>query len=202
MFLLSGIETFTLVSTIVTWVVVLAGVVVLLALLRIVGAIQRGAVESHAASNSRAVRVGGQAPPFQAVDANSGEFVRNEDFLGRKARLVFVTPGCSECDGALSWLRQDWTHEPVLLAICAKAGEARRAIELWRLQSFRTLHETPERSFADTFGVPITPFAMLLDEIGTIVAAGPIIGRDDLTRIFAPAGDSVVALRELQVTER
>lgn len=131
--------------------------------------------------------VGQIAPPFLAT-TYEGEFVKLEDFKGRRLVLAFISPGCSACAGAIKVLNEMMQQKKnyTFVAIGGGDGELNKAYAIEHKAQMPIL--TPQSNFEkDEYQTPMIPFVFLLDETGVIRARGPVNHRGHLQNLLTVA---------------
>ncbi|MBI2767051.1 MAG: hypothetical protein HYX53_14220 [Chloroflexi bacterium] len=177
MLLMSRTDLLLIASSALLWLVVMFGVLLLLVLLRIVGSIQLAhSGEVRAERLSARPQVGALIPAFSAVNLSTREPIIRATLLGNPTLLIVVTPGCSACDNAVAWAQASLQDRTIVL-ISAPLEQSSRAARIWGERQH--LAYCAAEDIDQTLSVPSTPFAIRLDEIGTITAAQPIVDRDD-----------------------
>lgn len=161
-------------SSIALWIIVVIGVLLLAALLRVVARLDT----SMEYANRRRISVGQQIPSMTALQLfNDGSSAPADASIFANRHLLFLSPGCERCDRAIDWtLRSpaDW-----VFLIAAKESETRVATRLWGIEGRSVLCEVGI-SFQQQFDLPILPFAMSVDADSVVVAASPVSSAADL----------------------
>lgn len=120
--------------------------------------------------------VGMPAPSFRATDLRTGAVVSNDQFVGSRTFLLFVTPACPSCQRLMVELN-DMYHAGVgqagtLLAFCD--GSSRACVDafldnLHRHNGMALLTEY-DAKLADLFGVRALPALVEVDRAWHIAA--------------------------------
>lgn len=126
--------------------------------------------------------LGQQLAPLPALRLlPDGSWAPASDAILTNRQLLFVSPGCEQCDRAVAWALEapaDW-----VFLIAAKEPEARVAARLWGLEKRIVLCEaaTP---FQTQFDLPALPFAISLDAEHAVEAASPVASAADLAVVM------------------
>lgn len=187
-----------IVSNLLLWIAVLSLAALVLALLRQVGVLHERVRPAGALLGEEGPRPGEAAPPLE-VEAWSGRRLRvgGPDPEGRGTLLLFVSPTCPVCKELL----------PVLPALCA--AEDPRLRLLLASDGPREEHAAFIRDFALDperyvlsrelglgYQVGRLPYAVLLDEAGTVRARGLVNTREHVESLFEARERGVASVQE------
>ncbi len=182
-------------SYIVLWALVIFETVLLVLLLRAFGEIRQKGTPAPTSDATYpdigGLAVGQIAPPFLATN-DEGEFVRLEDFKGRRLALAFISPGCSACAGAIKVLNEMMQEEKdyTFVAIGGENDELNKAYAVEHTAQMPVL--TPQSNFErDEYQTPMIPFVFLIDETGLIRARGAVNHRGHLQSLLKMASATV-----------
>lgn len=185
------IPTWITVSIVALWVLVLCETGLLLLLLRALGQLrlQNNATSGMDTSMPKdwGPSIGTQAPSFTAQTLQN-RTVSLEDYQGRKRLLLFISPTCSACAQAIESLNVLHQNEPDLdlLVLGSTDYKANQAYAAERQLSVPIL--TPAQNLtSETYGIKAIPYALMLDEQGTVRAKGMAIEENYLQRLFEEA---------------
>lgn len=159
-------------STIALWVLVLFETVLLLLLLRALGALrQQGFSQSMNPSISDGPEIGEQAPPLSAKDQD-GNRISLDDFQGRRRLLAFVSPGCSACTGTIKAINT-YLEGKQDFAVLVIGGTRREQNKVFAETSHsRVPILTLDTDTADSYRIRGFPLVLILDTKGIVIAKG------------------------------
>ncbi|MFO1402431.1 MAG: methylamine dehydrogenase accessory protein MauD [Steroidobacteraceae bacterium] len=174
------------VSNIVLWVLVIALALTVLALTRQLGVLHERITPVGALMLAKGLKVGEAAPRMEVTDLEGGALVIGGPGAGgRSLLLMFVSPTCPVCKVLLPVLKasrkseQGWLE--IVLASDGELAEQREFVRAQGLEAFRYVVSTP---LGVTYQVSRLPFAVLIDETGTLRARGLINSREHLESLF------------------
>lgn len=186
------------ISNVVLWIVVLALLVIVLALIRQVGVLHERIAPAGALMINRGLTVGEQAPPMDVLDLN-GKAMRvgaaRSD--GLSTLILFVSPTCPVCESLLPVLKSSRKDEKawlqIVLASDGEPGAHREFVRSHGLADFPYVVSAP---LGMTYQVSRLPFAALLDPAGTLRARGLVNSREHLESLFEAQRLGVASLQE------
>lgn len=168
----------------VLWVIVLALIVVIFALARQIGVLFERVSPMGALVNDSGPRIGDTTPVYTLANLNGGA-VTIGPRPARSTLVFFLSPTCPVCKKLLPILRSVKSDEAkwldVVLASDGEPDKHKRFIDTAKLGDFPYVVST-ELGLA--YRVSRLPFAVLLDEHGTIRAKGLINNREQLESLF------------------
>ena len=187
-----------LVSNLLLWIVVLATVAVMFALVRQIGVLYERVAPAGALVLGNGPKVGEAAPILNLRDLN-GELhqVGGESPNARSRLLFFLSPTCPVCKTLLPALKsissreQKWLN--VLLASDGERKEHESFIRDYRLEKFPYFLST-ELGLGDRVGR--LPHAVLIDETGVIRSTGLVNSREHIESLFEASERGVASLQE------
>jgi methylamine dehydrogenase accessory protein MauD len=183
------------VSNIVLWVGFLAMVLVNLALARQIGVLYERVAPAGALMMNQKLEVGGRAPEL-AVPVLDGDVLTVGKVSDKSQLLFFLSPDCPVCNELTPALKSAAKAESDWLdVVLASDGEQdhRTYIERKGLQGFPyVLSEL----LGKTYGVAKLPYAVLIDETGTIASMGIINSREHLESLFEAKERKVASIQD------
>jgi len=186
---------FLLVSNIVLWIGFLAMVVVNLALARQIGVLYERVAPAGALMMNQKLEVGARAPEL-VVPVLDGDVLQVGKVSGKSQLLFFLSPDCPVCNELTPALKSAAKAESDWLdVVLASDGEQdhRSYIQRKGLQDFPyVLSEL----LGKTYGVAKLPYAVLIDEAGTIASMGIINSREHLESLFEAKERKVASIQE------
>ena len=184
-----------IVSIIALWIVVIIETVLLLLLLRALGALrQKGGFSSEIRQRTPdddGLPLGEQAPSFTAMEYD-GNMVKMEQFRSPRI-LTFVLPGCSACIGAIEALNAIIENEPTLtvMVLGSPDREANRTFAIECGAHMPILAPTSSLLAKETYQLQGFPFVFVLDEEGRILAKGVVNSNEHVQELLTSAFASV-----------
>lgn len=166
------------------WVVVIALAIAVFALARQIGVLYERVAPMGALMLDEGPKVGERAPSFK-LDALDGSTVGIGQPSQHGELVFFVSPTCPVCKKLIPVLRsiahaeRDWLR--VILASDGDEARQRAFYEKAGLADFPYVLST---ELGMTFKVAKLPYAVLLDESGTVRAKGLINSREQLESLF------------------
>lgn len=189
---------FLIASQVLLWVAVILLGTLCVALARQVGVLyERIAPAGALMVAQQAIAVGQPAPRFSLNSLTGHPVEVGASWSGRSQLLFFLAPDCPVCKTLLPTLKSCANAEKswldVILASDGPREEHRRFVEANELQAFDfVLSEALGRGY----GVSKLPYAVLIDEKGTIASMGLINTREHLESLFEAKERGVSSLQE------
>lgn len=173
-----------LVSQVLLWIVVLVLLVVVWALARQIGVLHERIAPMGALITDAGPRVGDAAPILEAPSL-SGELRLVGAPSARHSLLFFLSPTCPVCKKLLPALRSVAQAERDWLDITlASDGEMPEHLAFYREAQLAPFPYVLSSELGTTWRVSRLPYAVLLDERGTVRAKGLINTREHLDSLF------------------
>lgn len=174
------------ISNVVLWVVVLALLVALLAVIRQLGILHERIAPAGALMLARGLKVGEAAPRVPVQDLEGSPRIIGEPSPNGRASLVmFVSPTCPVCKSLLPVIKSSLTAErdwlDVVLASDGDLNSQREFVRSHKLGAIPYVVSTP---LGVTYQVSRLPFAALIDAEGILRARGIVNSREHLESIF------------------
>lgn len=169
-----------IVGQVLSWLVIIALVVALLALARQVGVLHMRVAPAGALQTSGGPAVGGKAPAVPAQTLDGKDVIVGGPAKNVPLRLLmFVSATCPLCKGLIPAARSFAKDERVELTFVGDddAQVQRGLIAAQGLESYRFING-PE--VGQAFEVGKLPYAVLLDADGTILSKGLVNSREHL----------------------
>lgn len=181
-----------LISNIVLWCVVLALLVAVWALARQIGILYERVAPMGALITDAGPKVG-EAAPRLSVPSLAGSLVDIGGAAAKSTLLFFVSPTCPVCKKLLPVVKNvaqaegDWLN-----VVLASDGEMPEHLAFYKDAQLTQFPYLLSGELGSTYRVQRLPYAVLIDEQGTLRAKGLINTREHL--------DSLFTARELGVT--
>jgi methylamine dehydrogenase accessory protein MauD len=187
-----------IVSNVLLWICVVVLAAVVLALVRQVGVLHERVSPAGALVVGEGPRVGEPGPVLDVEDwSGSLRRVGGTDPEGRSTLLLFLSPTCPVCKTLLPTLDSVAAAEGrwlrVLLASDGPRSEHERFVREHRLERHGYLLSTP---LGLAYRVGRLPYAVLLDEEGTVRATGLVNSREHLESLFEAKERGTPSLQE------
>lgn len=193
-----------LVSHILLWIVVLILSLLVLALVRQVGALQARIAPVGALVPREEPRVGELAPTLRLTDI-SGQLItvggpRSDD---KALLIVWVTPRCPVCHELLPVLVSIRRREASWLDILlASEGELEEHQKFWRHVVGQRLPYVLSAELGVAFQVPQVPYAVLIDGQGVVRAKGLVNTREHVESLFEAMEQNVATVQDFLARTR
>jgi methylamine dehydrogenase accessory protein MauD len=187
-----------LVSNAVLWVLVIVLALMVLALTRQIGVLHERITPVGALMLAKGLKVGEAAPRVDVNDLDGVALsVGAASREGHSLLLMFVSPTCPVCKALLPVLKASRKSEQawldIVLASDGDIAEQREFVRAQGLEAFRYLVSTP---LGVTYQVSRLPFAVLIDQDGTLRARGIINSREHLESLFEAKRLGVASLQD------
>jgi methylamine dehydrogenase accessory protein MauD len=182
---------FLIASQILLWIVVVSLVLVVVALARQIGVLHERIAPVGALKIDSGPAVGEKAPVLTlATIGGALAHIGQPLEAGRAQLLLFVSPDCPICKRIIPLVKSFATDErlQVLYVGDGRLEEQRRLIERFELDP-RVFVNSPEVGMR--FGVGKLPYAVLIDDAASVVAAGLVNSREHL--------ESLVVAQQMRV---
>ncbi len=185
-------------SVIALWIVVLLLVGVIFALIRQVGILFERVTPVGAMISDKGPEIGAPAPRMTLANLNGPEVVLGAT-SGRSQLVFFLSTTCPICKVLIPALRDmaraegDWLD--VVLASDGTPEPHRAMISRERLEEFPYVL-SPDLGMA--FKVAKLPFAVLIDQTGSVRAKGLVNNREQLESLFTAAETGRPSIQSLR----
>lgn len=186
------------ISNVVLWVLVIALALAVLALTRQLGVLHERITPVGALMLAKGLKVGEAAPRMEVADIDGAVLgIGGAGAGGKSLLLMFVSPTCPVCKALLPVLKasrkseQGWLE--IVLASDGDVAEQREFVRAQGLEGFRYVVSTP---LGVTYQVSRLPFAVLVDEQGTLRARGLINSREHLESLFEAKRLGVASMQD------
>ncbi|PFH28950.1 MULTISPECIES: methylamine dehydrogenase accessory protein MauD [Burkholderia] len=191
-------QTALTVSTALLWVAVLALGAICLALVRQIGILYERIMPAGALMIDKGPAVGAIAPMFELTDIRGSQVkVGGIDASGKATLLFFLSPTCPVCKKLLPLLpslqASESTPVNIVLASDGDLDEHTRFAQKHNLARFPYVL-SQELGLAYQIGK--LPYAVLLDDAGTVRAKGLVNTREHLESLFEAKERGVASLQQ------
>lgn len=186
------------ISNLVLWVIVLALIAVVVALVRQVGVLHERVAPAGALMGGEGPRVGEPAPPFDLADWSGQPVVIGGPAVDRKSTLlVFISPTCPVCATVLPIIESIVRREHQWLRLVLASDGARAEHE-----EFVAAHGLAQRSYVLSTALGLAyhvgklPYAALIDGDGVLRAKGLVNTREHVESLFEAMARGVASIQE------
>ncbi len=180
------------------WLVVLALLAVVWALLRQVGLLHERIAPAGALLGREGPRPGEAAPVLEVEDWTGSRLrVGGEEQGGRSTLLFFVSPSCPVCKTLLPLVGAvGAAEEPGLRLVVASDGAREEHREFVRAHRLERGHYVLSTALGLAYQVGRLPYAVLIDAAGVVRARGLVNTREHLESLFEAKQRGVASLQE------
>ena len=187
-----------LVSNLLLWIVVLATVAVMFALVRQIGVLYERVAPAGALVLGNGPKVGETAPILNLRDLNGELHQVGGEFPNARSRLLFfLSPTCPVCKTLLPALKSISNREKkwlnILLASDGERKEHESFVRDYRLEKFPYFLSM---ELGLGYRVGRLPHAVLIDETGVIRSTGLVNSREHIESLFEASERGVASLQE------
>ncbi len=186
------------ISNIVLWILVLVMGVVIYALTRQIGVLFERVAPAGALAMNQNLKVGEQAPLLSLPSLHDGMIeIGGADKEGRSLLLFFASPDCPVCKSLLPAIKSaakseaDWLN--VIIGSDGKAQDHEAYVQQQGLQSFPYI---VSEVLGKTYGVAKLPYAVLINEDGSIASLGIVNSREHLDSLFEAKERKVASIQD------
>ena len=186
------------VSNIVLWILVLVMGVVIYALTRQIGVLFERVAPAGALAMNQKLKVGEQAPLLSLPSLHNGMIeIGGVDKTGKSLLLFFASPDCPVCKSLLPAIKSaakseaDWLN--IIIGSDGKAQDHEAYVQQQGLQSFPYI---VSEVLGKTYGVAKLPYAVLINEDGSIASLGIVNSREHLDSLFEAKGHKVASIQD------
>ena len=173
-----------IVSNIVSWILILALTIAVLALARQIGVLHERIKPVGALSFAKVIKAGEVAPAFVLPSLNGGS-VSLGGKGGKSTLLFFLSPSCPVCKTLLPLLKSVQTAEQSWLQlVLASDGVEHEHLEFIRKEHLEALPYLLSREVGMAYQIGKLPYAVLISADGTVSAHGLINNREHLDSLF------------------
>ncbi|MFM8462621.1 MAG: methylamine dehydrogenase accessory protein MauD [Burkholderiaceae bacterium] len=185
-----------LISNIFLWLVVLALLLVVWALARQIGVLYERVAPMGALMIDQGPKVGDAAPAF-SLTSITGDAVAIGARAGRGQLLFFLSPTCPVCKKLLPVIRSIASSEKGWLDIVlASDGELPQHKAFYDKANLGTFPYVLSTELGMTYQISKLPYAVLIDEQGSIRGKGLVNSREQLESLFVAKEAGVASIQE------
>jgi methylamine dehydrogenase accessory protein MauD len=191
------------ISHVVLWVLVVALSLVVFALARQIGVLHDRIAPTGALMLAKGLTVGETAPVVPVTDLDGRpRRIGAERADGRNTLVMFVSPTCPVCKTLLPVLKASARGEQSWLDIVlASDGSPAEHAEFRKKHGLAQLPYVLSPALGIAYQINRLPYAVLLDEQGTVLARGLVNSREHLESLFEAKRLGVASLQEYLETQ-
>jgi len=151
-------------------------------------------VEASRAGGRHLLAVGATAPTWRIATAD-GELLTSSTFEARRHVVLFADAACRACDDLVPEVLAAARERTMPPVVVVGRGDASATPAAWRSADVRVRVGTERGDeVSASFGVDLTPTAVVVDEGGAVVARSPVATFDDVLGLIGQAqGVRIVA---------
>jgi len=188
---------FLIASQILLWLALLVLALVCIVLARQIGVLHQRVAPAGALSIRQPLKLGDPVPQSVLRTINGADVQIGGVRGGRSQLLLFVSPDCPVCEALLPSIRsahgaeRDWLDN--ILASDGSVDGHTAFISNKALTKFPYVLSEP---LGRSFGVAKLPYAVLIDEAGSLAATGLVNTREHLESLFVAKESGVSSIQE------
>jgi len=185
------------ISNIVLWVLVIV-MGVIFALTRQIGVLFERVAPAGALAMNQNLKVGERAPLLSLPSLSDGMIeVGGAPKNGKSQLLFFASPDCPVCKSLLPAIKSAANSESDWLAIVIGSdGQTQDHESYVAQQSLQAFPYIVSEVLGKTYGVAKLPYAVLINEDGTIASLGIVNSREHLDSLFEAKERKVASIQE------
>lgn len=189
-------------SSVLQWIALCAGGVVLLGIARQVGLLHERSAPLGAMITDHGPGIGDKAPTFSVVDVKGAKLtIGGESAIGHETLLMFTSPTCPICDKLLPIVKSVAKAERINVMLISDGSEEEHKAFL----ANHKLDGIPYVISAEIgirFQVGKVPYGVLIDEQGVIKAKGLCNTREHLESLMEASRSGFTSLQDYIATKR
>ncbi|MEQ8514551.1 MAG: redoxin domain-containing protein [Chromatocurvus sp.] len=185
------------VSNIVLWIGFVAMVLLNLALVRQIGVLYERVAPAGALMLNQKVKVGMPAPSLSVKGLDGADQQIGSVASGKSQLLFFLSPDCPVCNELTPALRSAARAESAWMdVILVSDGDDQDHAGYVRKKQLDAFPYLVSEIVGKTYGVSKLPYAVLIDETGTIASMGIINSREHLDSLFEAKDLKVASIQD------
>ena len=185
------------ISNLLLWLAVLALVVAVLALARQIGILYERVAPMGALMMDAGPRVGEAAPVFDLPQLGSAQRVRIGGAAPRATLLFFLSPTCPVCKKLLPIVKSIQQAESRWLGVVlASDGDTVEHVDFRHRAGLAAFPYVLSAELGMKYQVAKLPYAVLIDEQGTVRGKGLVNSREQLESLFAARDLNVASVQD------
>jgi methylamine dehydrogenase accessory protein MauD len=186
-----------LISQIVLWISLFALAAVVLALIRQIGVLHERIAPLGALTIDHGPGVGDRSPVFDLLDIRQRPVsIGAADAGGGSTFLMFISPSCPVCKKLLPVVKSIAKNEPWVRLVFASDGDPAEQERFFQAQHIEDYPLVLSAELGMAFRIGKLPYAVLIDEQGTVRAKGLVNTREHLESILQAHQLGVASIQE------
>lgn len=180
------------------WALILGLAAILLGVVRQIGVLHQRLAPAGALTMSHGVKAGERAPELR-LRTLDGEALTlgGEDPQGRSTLIAFVAPDCPVCAALIPAIRAIASQEAGWLRVVfASDGDGPAHVPFRQRKGLMEFPYVVSMELGLTYQISKLPYAVLVDEKGTLVAQGLTNTREHLESLFEARRLHVASIQE------
>lgn len=189
-------------SSVLQWVALCAGGLVLLGIARQVGLLHERSAPLGAMITDHGPGIGDKAPTFSIIDVKGQRRqIGGVDPAGHETMLLFTSPTCPACEKLLPIVKSVARAEGINVMLVSDGAEEEH-------KAFLAKHKLDNLSYVISaeigmrFQVGKVPYGVLIDEAGVIKAKGLCNTREHLESLLEASRTGHASLQDYMVTKK
>ncbi len=189
-------------SSILQWIALCAGGVVLLGIARQVGLLHERSAPLGAMITDHGPGIGDKAPSFSIVDVKGQKRqIGGESAAGHETLLMFTSPTCPVCDKLLPIVKSVARAEGIDVMLISDGAEEEHK-EFLSKHNLDGIPYVISAEIGIRFQVGKVPYGVLIDETGVIKAKGLCNTREHLESLMEASQSGFSSLQEYMAKRR
>ncbi|MEG3766503.1 methylamine dehydrogenase [Alteromonas sp. 14N.309.X.WAT.G.H12] len=186
-------------SNIILWIALVVLAIIVFALVRQIGVLYERVAPAGALSINKQLKVGDGAPSIDAINLMNKQkmHIGGKPESGKCQLLFFVSPTCPMCKSlipiAKSISREEQSWVDLVFATDGASEEIDSFIKRQKLEKANVVNS---ELVGKAFGVAKLPYAVLIDENGTLQAMGIVNSREHIESLFNVKETGYASLQE------
>ncbi|MBU2979608.1 redoxin domain-containing protein [Alteromonas sp. C1M14] len=188
-----------IVSNIILWIVLIVLTIMLFALVRQIGVLYERVAPAGALSINKQLKVGDEAPAVDAINLmnNKKISIGGTPDAGKCQLMFFVSPTCPMCKSLIPIAKSIAREEQSWVDLVFATDGSEEEIDLFiKRQKLEKSHLVNSELVGKAFGVAKLPYAVLIDEQGTLQAMGIVNSREHIESLFNVKETGYASLQE------
>jgi methylamine dehydrogenase accessory protein MauD len=186
-----------LISQVVLWIAVLGLAGVLLALIRQIGVLHERIAPMGALTIDRGPATGERSPVFDLIDIRQRPVsIGRPAADGKSTFLMFVSPSCPVCKKLLPAVKSIAARQSGIRLVFASDGDQAEQLRFVTSHHMEDYPLVLSEELGMTFRIGKLPYAVLIDQHGTVRAKGLVNTREHLESILQANELGVASIQE------
>jgi methylamine dehydrogenase accessory protein MauD len=185
------------VSNGVLWVSFVAVLLVNIVMSRQIGELRERVAEATAMVQGKFLEIGSKAPQLALASLTGQVEQIGKVSDGRSQLLLFLSPGCPVCAQLIPALQALKPAEDSWLGVVlAGEGDQLEHRSYWSTEGLENFSFVVSSILSQSYGVSQRPYAVLINDQGTVVSSGGVASPEQLQSLFEIGRGKVASLHE------